>query len=142
MHVQMTKLAGLNCFIARVMLHAAIICCFLYTQVYGLFRHGTRYPTIKHLSKWEKLQQKLLDRLSSDAALSDKAKNLRHWTNPLNQDVVSGKAEATELTKGGMKEQYCLARRLRERFPEVVGNTYSPLTCGLRSTQVSRTVKR
>lgn len=83
-----------------------------------------------------------MDRLPLGAALSDKAKALQNWTNPLNQDVVSGKAEATGLTEGGMKEQYCLARRLRKRFPEVVGNSYSPLTCGLRSTQVSRTVER
>lgn len=105
-------------------------------------RHGTRYPTVKHLSKWETLQQHLPDRLSSGAAVSNAAKALQHWTNPLNQDVVAGRAEATELTVGGMKEQYCLAHRLRKRFPELVKKTFSPLTCALRSTQVSRTVQR
>lgn len=98
-------------------------------------RHGTRYPTTKHLTKWVELQQHLPDRLPSDSVL-------RHWTNPLNQDVVTGRAEPTELTIGGMKEQYCLAKRLRQRFPEIVKRTYSPLTCALRSTQVSRTVQR
>lgn len=89
------------------------------------------------------MQQLLPDRLSSeDAALSSTAKALRHWTNPLNQDVVAGRAEPTELTVDGMKEQYCLAQRMRRRFPELVKKIYSPLTCALRSTQVSRTVKR
>jgi hypothetical protein len=74
--------------------------------------------------------------------MSDASKALLHWTNLLDQDVTAGKAKAAELTGGGMREQYCLARRLRERFPILVKKAYSPLTCALRSTQMSRTVQR
>ena len=98
-------------------------------------RHGTRYPTIKYLKRWQQLEDQLPDRLNS--FLSDTAKSLKEWSNPLGRG-----AERSALAEVGRREQYCLAGRLRKRFPEIVQKVYSPHTVTFRSTEVSRAEQR
>lgn len=64
------------------------------------------------------------------------------WKNQIGQDVAGGKAGPAELTKGGMKEQYCLGQRMRERFPESLRKKYSPFSFSFRSTQSPRAMNR
>lgn len=146
-HCHATKVGG---YTSSVVSNCYTVCI---VQVYGLIRHGTRYPTLKHVKRWEELQWTLLDRLppESTAAAADNSntmsrsnmmRNLRQWSNPLHKDVTEGRAGAAELTADGMKEQYCLGRRLRERFPEILKPSYSPLSYDFRSTLASRAVKR
>ena len=99
-------------------------------QVYGLIRHGTRYPTGKHLRKWIMLKQTLPEKLAGST--SDMAKTLLNWPNQLGRDVAEGKAEPAELAESGMREQYCLGKRFRERFPGVSNHDYSPLSYAFR----------
>jgi len=119
-----------------------------YMKVYGLLRHGARYPTLKHLLRWNSLHQSLKEKLSLDSTEEGNndenraAKLLQQWTNPLYQDVVEGRAQPSDLTQSGMREQFCLGRRLRERFPVILKHDYSPLVYDFRSSEKSRAVKR
>lgn len=114
-------------------------------QVYGLIRHGTRYPTPKHLAKWRAMQQTLPDRLHPDSGgeveWGQTAKRLLEWTNPLYQEISDNRAAPADLASRGKKEEYCLGKRLRERFPGIP-ETYSSLQYSFRSTVRSRTVER
>lgn len=112
-----------------------------------MIRHGTRYPTVKHLSLWKALQRSLPSKLPENSSnhtnddWSRTARALRQWTNPICQAVDEGKASASELAARGMREQYCLGRRLRKRFPGIP-EKYSPLAYDFRSTEKSRTLRR
>lgn len=114
-------------------------------QVYGLIRHGTRYPTPKHLARWKALQQSLPDKLrpnsGGEVEWGETANKLLQWTNPLYQDIADSKAGPTDLTLWGMKELFCLGKRLRERFTEIP-KKYSSLWYDFRSTVKTRAVQR
>ncbi len=70
------------------------------------------------------------------------AKVLLDWPNQLARDVAEGEAgaEAGSLARTGMREQYCLGKRFRDRFPRISG--HSPLSYAFRSTMASRAEKR
>ena len=46
------------------------------------------------------------------------------------------------LVPAGESEQYHLAKRLKEHFPEIFGKEYLPLRYEFQTTQVSRTSQR
>lgn len=96
------------------------------------------------MTKWEELKISLASQLPSGRGgrLSELARELSEWTNPLYQDVVGGRAEQADLTDHGAKEQYCLGVRLKERFPSIFSVPYSSLSPVLRSTLAPRTLKR
>jgi hypothetical protein len=73
------------------------------SKMYVVGRHGTRFPKRKHiialddmLAKFDKLNMAVPEQL--------------HLTNPF--DIVT----ESQLTVGGMKENYCLAKRFQMRL--------------------------
>ena len=85
------------------------ISAFLSTQLYAVFRHGSRFPSLKYIRKWDNFQQLLREKLvGSD--LSPSAKQLLSWVNPFTK--MHG---LTEITKQGMWENFCLAQRFKRR---------------------------
>lgn len=84
--------------------------CSSCAQLYAIFRHGTRYPSLKYIQKWDSFQALLREKLSGpDLPLL--AKQLQAWVNPFTKDHA-----VVQITEKGMLEQYCLARRLQKRL--------------------------
>eukprot|EP00474_Spongospora_subterranea_P000291 CRZ00749.1 hypothetical protein [Spongospora subterranea] len=99
-------------------------------QVNMVIRHGSRFPTKKTIE----LASQLHRHIHSNPSLSNVSVPdwLLSWAPEFAHD------DAGELTTLGMEEQYNLAQRLQQRFPEVFKKPYHPNHCKLRSTQKSR----
>lgn len=80
-------------------------------QLYAIYRHGTRYPSLKYIQKWDSFQALLREKLSSPELPPLKAKQLQAWVNPFTKDHA-----VVQITEKGMLEHYCLARRLQKRL--------------------------
>ena len=97
------------------------------------------------MSKWKALQQVLPDKLRLDSGghveWAQTAKELLKWPNSLHEDVANGRGGPIELSEWGMKEEYCLGKRLRQRFP-VLPESYSSLWCDFWSSATARTMRR
>ena len=132
----------------REILVSSSTLCSICMQLYGLIRHGARYPTSKHLAKWEQLRKSLPSKLPPPEAPIENevdpefTKFLRMWTNPLFQEVANGKVNATDLTEGGMREEYCLAQRFQQHLPKLFAPLYTRSSYDLYSTDLERTILR
>lgn len=86
-------------------------------HVYKVVRHGTRYPTEKHMRKLNKVAQALgvsLDMQEEDAGL---------------------------LTSVGDQELEHMGRRLGKRFPSLFEGGYHPVKHDIQSSQVTRALQ-
>ena len=79
--------------------------------MYGVGRHGSRYPTGSNLRKWDKLLSQLRSNHTPiDHAHSSLVTELLEWKNHYEP------SRAGNLTTRGHWEQYCLAKRVQERW--------------------------
>eukprot|EP01025_Chloroclados_australasicus_P013976 TRINITY_DN16537_c1_g1_i1.p1 TRINITY_DN16537_c1_g1~~TRINITY_DN16537_c1_g1_i1.p1 ORF type:complete len:452 (-),score=35.77 TRINITY_DN16537_c1_g1_i1:78-1349(-) len=90
--------------------------------VYGVIRHGTRYPTLKRLEEMKLNTQYLKVELGDD--WSYPFENFRHM--------------AGELHSIGEEEMYQLGARLGARFPQIFSHPYSSKTFKIQSSQKTR----
>ena len=91
------------------------------------------------------MRESILERYSPNSNhddLSDLIKDLLKWNDPLYQAVSNGTAEDSELTESGMKEEYCLGKRLTQRLPEIFKSASYPSSYAFRSTRIPRTINR
>ena len=87
-----------NCYVR--LLYSAI-------QVFGIVRHGARYPTVSHIRKWNTLLSRLHAHPSTPTTAL--ANELMEWVNPFNL------SHAAHMTNHGLLEQYCLGQRFLTR---------------------------
>jgi len=98
------------------------------------------------MAKWQQLRASLANKLVAPAQLKEGSSGhfecLRAWTNPIFQMAKASGAEATGLAVQGMKEEYCLGKRLRQRYPHLFREPYSVLDYDLRSSYKERAIMR
>eukprot|EP00731_Ephydatia_muelleri_P029708 Em0021g231a len=114
--------------------------------LYGLIRHGTRYPQKKDIQRFKEffasLSQKLRnirygggDDGGNGAQIGSLLSALHGWENRLHEE------DASKLTHHGSREQFCLAKRLAQRYPSLLEEKYCSSTYAFKSTQLSRTIE-
>lgn len=95
--------------------------------MYGVVRHGARYPTTKRAAETGKIKAMLIAKLGL----------------PFVSDQSNVPPEFYgDLSEEGMIEQYCLAIRLKAKLPQLLQQPYSRQHYDLKSSQTSRTLKR
>ena len=98
--------------------------------------------------KWQDLRASLAAMLEAPVTLQEEEGSsgplecLKEWKNPIFQMLEASSAEATGLAVQGMKEEFCLGQRLRQRFPGLFSMPYSGLDYDLRSTCKERAIRR
>ncbi|KAM7271184.1 hypothetical protein ACFE04_030398 [Oxalis oulophora] len=96
-------------------------------------RHGTRSPTKKRIKEMEKLADRLQLLLSEAKDANKVPAWLKTWQSPW-----KGKRTGGELIKKGEEELYDMALRIRERFPDLLGDEYHPDVYPIKATQIPR----
>ena len=81
-----------------------------HTQLYGVLRHGSRYPSPKYLPKWAEL----VKRLRASNITTSLGAELVEWVSFVDP------SQADHVTPHGLREQYCLARRFQTRWAWLV----------------------
>ena len=102
----------------------------LLEQMYAIARHGTRYATAKRHAETKNIEATILRKLGPTFA-----KKVHSYRS--SEPVYHG-----DLTHLGMKEQFCLALRLKTALPTLLGVPYSNNYYSFRSSQTSRSFKR
>ena len=102
-------------------------------QMYAVLRHGARYPTAKRAAETERFKTLLLEKLGPEFPEFTASTRLR----PATQFMHHG-----DISALGMKEQFCLAARLKQNFPYLLNEPYSMHHYQFRSSQTSRSFKR
>lgn len=104
--------------------------------MYSVLRHGARFATAKRATETAKLKAVLLNRLGAKFS-----KNLENSKSSFAHRHPSSGSHG-DLSELGMKEQYCLANRLKAEYPSLLGEIYSKDYYEFRSSQTSRSFKR
>ena len=103
--------------------------------MYAVLRHGARCPTARRTSEAKKFRATLLNKLGPPLA-----KDLLEHGSPPSGDCHPN--SHGDLSHIGMNEQFCLAIRLKSKFPWLLGEPYSSDYYDFRSSRVSRSFKR
>lgn len=98
-------------------------------QMYAVVRHGTRHPTTKRSIETAKLKSQLVHQLPLAEEVSCPHCNQQYSTD-------------NDLSSEGMKEQFCLANRLKTMYPKLLNQHYSDQIYHFQSSQTSRSFKR
>lgn len=100
-------------------------------------RHGTRAPTKKRMREMDKLATSLhaliADAKERNVSLDKVPGWLLGWTSPW-----KGKVKGGELIVKGEVELYDLGIRIRETYPNLLGDEYHPDVYAIKATQVPR----
>ena len=104
-------------------------------HVNGIIRHGTRFPSIPQLEKFESLRRKL--QTLSEAVGNANNRWVVSWGIPkeLSRDT------AKLLAPKGVREQFNLAKRIHRRLPKLFADGYSSRFYNLASTDFERTAR-
>uniref|UniRef100_A0A1B6CN88 Multiple inositol polyphosphate phosphatase 1 n=1 Tax=Clastoptera arizonana TaxID=38151 RepID=A0A1B6CN88_9HEMI len=94
-------------------------------QIWGLFRHGTRYPGSEEIERYKGLEtirdQIMMNHYDrKDGHLCDKdLENLKTWRFTLTS------SDADLLAPQGYSDFLFLAKRMKTQFPDILGTSYS-----------------
>nr|XP_024217306.1 multiple inositol polyphosphate phosphatase 1 isoform X2 [Halyomorpha halys] len=106
-------------------------------MIWGLFRHGTRYPhedEIKQQMGLSTLRDTILRNSPQDMDMCNEDIDLlKDWSYNVNM------SEADLLTESGVTELQLLAKRLRSNFPDVLNAHYTEERFKIRYTSKERT---
>ena len=97
-------------------------------QLYMVVRHGTRFPTTKHIERFALLQAQL-------QGIHGLPEHLRQWKSPF-----ALKDEGL-LAPRGEHELFELGKRTRDRFPHVFSTSYHPADYDFRASQKTRALQ-
>lgn len=98
-------------------------------HVYLLARHGTRYPTKKHISKFNSIMPILQH-------FKNAPDHAKHWKSPFHM------RDNGLLAPTGEQELYQLGKNIRSLFPKLFHNVpYHPSIYNFRSSQVVRALQ-
>jgi len=96
------------------------------------------------LSDWENFRVKFKTLLPPTPLFgeNDKIRGIRAWANPLFQVINGSNINSGDLSRKGMKEEYCLAERIRQHFPDLFREPYSPYNYDFHATYITRAIER
>uniref|UniRef100_A0A1B6DXK1 Multiple inositol polyphosphate phosphatase 1 n=2 Tax=Clastoptera arizonana TaxID=38151 RepID=A0A1B6DXK1_9HEMI len=110
-------------------------------QIWGLFRHGTRYPGSEEIERYKGLEtirdQIMMNHYDrKDGHLCDKdLENLKTWRFTLTS------SDADLLAPQGYSDFLFLAKRMKTQFPDILGTSYSADKFVFRHSETERTAK-
>ncbi|GAB6020262.1 hypothetical protein CHUAL_002980 [Chamberlinius hualienensis] len=108
-------------------------------QIYGIYRHGTRYPSVSDVADMIERVPTLRDVIVNASEVGngtlcpqDKIL-LKSWKMNFNGSMTN------MLHPEGQLEAHAIAKRLRNKFPELFSQSYSPSIYQFRTTDTKRT---